>query len=429
MRLRLDILFIRDVLFSDETAIRDGVLHVEKKALQNLLLEDQRFASVDVELARPGQDCRIIRVLDVIEPRAKTSDGDEDFPGVVGSQAPAGRGSTCVLKGVAVVLSDYREAAESAKSADPNGDVIDMSGPGAEAGLFGKTHNIVVLPVPAKGVGGLDYLAALKVAGLKTAAFLARAGKGIKPDKTENMELPRLAAKDGAAGADLPRVVYIFQILTLQFDPIPGEPILYGRNVPDIAPTLLHPNEVIDGALTSPFSALNVQTYQVQNHPVIRELTARHGKDLFFAGVIVSTAPNNMADIERISNMAANLAKYVGADGAVLTKTGGGAPELTLARTAQRCEGLGIRTALAVLHLAADVYGGVTLFNMPEVDAIVSLGVPSTRLTLPPVARIIGRRHDAPGFPAIDGEIVRTETAIRGAQCQLGGLRLRAVRY
>ena len=86
-----------------------------------------------------------------------------------------------------------------------------------------------------------------------------------------------------------------------------------------------------------------------------------------------------MADIERVSNIAANLAQYVGADGAVLTKTGGGAPELTMARTAQRCEQLGIKTALAVLHMAADVYGAATLFNMPEVDAIVSLGVPNTR--------------------------------------------------
>ncbi len=196
-----------------------------------------------------------------------------------------------------------------------------------------------------------------------------------------------------------------------------------------MVPTLLHPNEVIDGALTSPLPALNVQTYQVQNHPIIKELYARHGKDLFFAGVIASTAPNNMADIERISNIAANLAKYVGADGAILTKTGGGAPELTMARTAQRCERLGIRTTLAVLHMAADVRGGATLFNMPEVDAIVSLGVPYTHLTLPAVERIVGRRHTVPGVPPIDGEIVRTEGDIKGAQCQVGSFRLRAVRY
>ena len=428
MRLRLDMLTIRDVRLGARTEVADHVLYVEKGALQTLLLQDRRFASIDIELARPGEACRITHVMDVIEPRAKTSDGDQDFPGAVGAQAPAGKGSTCVLKGTAVVLSDYRERAESARSYDPNGDIIDMSGPGAEASLYGKTHNIVLLPVPAQGVSSHEYLAALKIAGLKAAAYLAGAGIGIGPDRTEVLELPPLTPREGPE-ARLPRVVYIFQILTLQFDPIVGDPILYGKNVADLVPTLLHPNEVIDGALTSPFSALNVQTYQVQNHPIIRELYARHGKDLFFAGVIVSTAPNNMADIERISNMAANLAKYVGADGAVLTKTGGGAPELTLARTAQRCENLGIKTALAVLHMAADLYGGVTLFNMPEVDAVVSLGIPFTKLTLPAMGRIVGRRHASSDFPSIDGEIVRNENTIRGAQCQLGSLRLRAIRY
>ncbi len=429
MKLQLDRVIIRDVRFGATTAIHDGALHVDRSALQYLLLQDKRFAAVDIELAHPGEKCRITKVLDVIEPRAKTSEGDEDFPGAVGGQVPAGRGSTCVLEGAAVVLSDYREKVESGRSMDPNGEIIDMSGPGAEAGRYGKTHNVVLLPTPAEGVNTHEYLAASKIAGLMAAAYLARAGKGMTPDRTETLELPSLMATDKAL-AGLPRVVYIFQILTTQFDPIPGEPVLYGMNVPGMVPTLLHPNEVIDGALTSPLPALNVQTYQVQNHPIIKELYARHGKDLFFAGVIASTAPNNMAEIERMSNMAATMARYVvGAQGAILTKTGGGAPELTMARTAQRCERLGIRTTLAVLHMAADVRGEVTLFSMPEVDAIVSLGVPFTRVTLPAVERVIGRQHAVPGAPPIDGEIVRTENGVRGIHCQLGSSRIRAVKY
>ena len=185
-------------------------------------------------------------------------------------RSPQVQGGTCVLKGTAIVLSDYRERTESGRSADPNGDIIDMAGPGADAGLFGKTHNIVLLPVPAEGVNGLDYLAAFKVAGLKAAAYLARAGKG-DTRQDGGHRAPASIAGDGAA-AHLPRVVYIFQILSTQFDPIPGEPLLYGGNVPDMVPTLLHPNEVIDGAVTSQFPALNLQTFQIQNHPIIREL-------------------------------------------------------------------------------------------------------------------------------------------------------------
>ena len=91
------------------------------------------------------------------------------------------------------------------------------------------------------------------------------------------LDIPSLMTTDETL-AGLPRVDYIFQILTTQFDPIPGEPVLYGQNVPGMVPTLLHPNEVLDGALTSPFPALNVQTYQVQNHPIIRRPTHGTGR-------------------------------------------------------------------------------------------------------------------------------------------------------
>jgi glycine reductase len=432
MRLELNTVIIRDIQFADKTMVSNGVLHVNRSELEGLLLEDPRFSRVDIELARPGEKCRILQVGDVIEPRAKTSPGDEDFPGVVGGQVPVGRGSTCVLGGAAVVLSDYREKREVGKSTDPSGEIIDMSGPGAEASIYGKTYNIVLLPTPSDGTNPQEYQAALKIAGLRTAAYLAKAGTGITPDATEVFELPPLT--EVKAGFErLPRVVYIFQILSLQFDAIPGEPVLYGRNVPGIVPALIHPNEVLDGALTSPSPTLNLQTYQIQNQPIIKELYRRHGKDLCFAGVIVTTAPNNMTEIERVSNMTATLAKYtVGADGAVLTKTGGGAPELTMAMTAQLCERLGIKTAIAMLHMAADVsdprYGATTIFSMPEVDAIVSMGVPFMRLTLPPVERIIGRAGASAEGP-VSGEIVRAINNIRGTLCQLGSSRLKAVRY
>jgi len=330
-------------------------------------------------------------------------------------------------------VSDYRERREVSTSSFPNGEIIDMSGPGAEASTFGRTYNIVLLATPSPGVTTPDYMAAVKIAGLKTSAYLAKAGKSVTPDETEVFELPPLTERARDSG-QFPRIVYIFQIQTLQFEPIAGEPVLYGRNVPDMVPTLIHPNEVFDGAVTSALPALNVQTYQIQNHPIIRELYKRDGRELSFAGVIITLAPNNVADIERVSNISANLAKYVvGAEGAILTKTGGGAPELTMARTAQRCEQLGIKTAIAMLHMGADIsdakYGAMTIFSMPEVDAIVSMGVPFIELELPAVDRIIGRPDPSQEGPSIQEGMVRSIRWIKGSQCQLGSSRLKAVRY
>ena len=433
MRLELHKVKVQDVQFGDKTKIHNGALHINRGELQELLERDRRLGKVEIELAHPGEKCRILRVADVVEPRAKIESDNEDFLGSAGKHPTTGEGKTCVLQGVAIVMSDCGKRSEATISRESHGYIIDMSGPGCEITPFGKTLNVVLLPQPKERVSALDYQAALKMAGLKAAVYLARAGKALKPDEIEIYDLPPLTEMTrGMEG--LPKITYIFQILSLQYEPIPGEPTLFGIQADGIVPAILHPNQVLDGAITSPLPGLNVQTYQIQNHPIIKELYKRHGKDLCFTGVIVTVAHNNVFDFDRMANIAASLAKWViGADGAILTKTGGGAPELAMARTAQRCEQLDIKTAIAMLHMGADFkdakYGATTIFNMPEVDAIVSMGVPYMELTLPPVERMIGSPILMFEDPAIKGEIVKGLDSIKGSLCQLGSSKLTAVRY
>jgi sarcosine reductase len=434
MRLELCIVNIQDIQFGNKTRISNGVLTICRGELQEILEADKRLGKVEIEVAHPGEKCRILQVTDVIEPRAKIDSDKEFLLGATGNHPNTGEGTTCVLRGAAIVMSDCRERLEGTISKEePHGDIIDMDGPGSEMSPYGKTHNVVVLPQPSERVGALDYQAALKIAGLRTAAYLARAGKDLTPDEIEIYDLPPLTQiVRGIEG--LPKVTYIFQILSLQFEPVPGDPTLFGDQAGGIVPTILHPNQVLDGAITSALPGLNVQTYQIQNHPIVKGLYKKHGKDLCFTGVIVTVAPNNVVDFDRMANIAAGLAKWVvGADGAILTKAGGGAPELAMAQTAQRCEQLGVKTAIAMLHMGADVrdakYGATTIFSMPEVDAIVSMGIPDMKLTLPAVERIIGRAGFSPEGPPIKGEIVRGLGSIKGALCQMGSSTLTAVRY
>lgn len=433
MRLERHIVEIQNIQFGDNTRIQNGVLTINRSEIQELLEGDRRLAKVEIELARPGEKCRILQVADVVEPQAKMGSDVENFPGSTGTHPAIGEGTSCVLRGAAVLICDYRKRGEVTISSDPRADVIDMSGPGSEISDYGKTFNVVLLPHPNERLSSLEYQAALKIAGLKAADYLARAGKDSKPDEIEVYDLPPLT-KITRGMEGLPKVSYIFQILSLQYEPVPGEPILFGRQAGGILPTILHPNQVLDGAITSALPGLNVQTYRIQNHPVIKELFKRHGKDLYFTGVIVTIAPNNVSDIDRMANIAASLAKWVvGADGVVLTKIGGGAPELAMARTAQRCEQLGIKTAIAMLHMGADVrdakYGASTIFSIPEVDAIVSMGAPFVELTLPPAERVIGNPSFWPEGTPPEGEIVQPLGSIKGSLCQLGSSKFTAVRY
>jgi glycine reductase len=308
-----------------------------------------------------------------------------------------------------------------------------MSGPASEVSAYGKTFNVVILPQPQNSVGGHEYLAALKDAGLKTSHYLALSGVDLEPDNVEVYDLPSLT-EILKGNEDLPKITYITQVLSLQFEPAPGDPVLFSRQAGEITPTILHPNQILDGAVTSALPGLNVQTYRIQNNAIVKELYRRHGKDLCFTGVIATVAHNNVFDFDRMANIAASLAKWViGADGAVLTKTAGGAPELAMARTAQRCEQMGIKTAVAMLHMGADIkdarFGASTIFSMPEVDAIVSMGFPYMKLTLPPVEKVIGRSGSAPHGLAPGGELEQTLSSIFGTLCQMGSSRYTAVRY
>jgi len=430
MRLQLDIVNINDVQFADETTIIDRVLYINRQELQTFLKEDKRLRQVDIELAHPGEKCRIIQITDVVEPRAKKN-GGVDFPGALGRQGMVGQGNTCVLRGTSVVLSEYCRVGDPPMlpGTPHHGALIDMSGPGADLSIYGKTQNIVIVPWPAKGVSLHDYRIALKIAGLKTAVYLAKAGGNLKPDEIEIFDLPPLS-KISKGFEDLPRVAYIFQFISGQFESIPGYPILYGCSAERIAPTILHPNEILDGAMVTPYLTMDIEVFGLQNHPIIRELYRRHGNDLCFMGVVIMVAHGSLQENERAATMAANLVKWVlGADGVILTKCGGGIPEVAMALTAQRCEGLGVKTSIALAHYPTVLSGAdsTVLFSAPEIDAIVSLGTPYTPITLPPVERVIGETMDSSEGPPANGEIDTTLNTIRGVLNQIGNSRFTAV--
>lgn len=181
-----------------------------------------------------------------------------------------------------------------------------------------------------------------------------------------------------------------------------------------------HPNEILDGALVNAYRGGVNETYVFQQQPVIKELYRRHGKSLCFVGVVLTICHSTGPERERSAAMAANLVKSVlGADGVILTKAGGGAPEIAMAQTADECEARGVRTALIIWQLHSADLGGA-LFNLPRVDAIVGTGSVWESISLPPVQRIIGRRVALPTGAPADGEIDRIKWRIPGATDQLG---------
>jgi glycine reductase complex component B subunit alpha and beta len=356
-------------------------------------------------------------VLDVIAPRAKV-DG-RDFPGVLTPLARVGDGPTLALQGVAVVITDQMAQNTGALA------VIDMDGPGATLSEFGHTHNVVISAWAAPGIGTSEYLAAVRLAGLKTAVHLAQAARETEPDRVETFELPA-PTRAPAAIAHLPRVAYVCQIHSHQRPTGVDEGILYGDPVRKMLPTLVHPNELLDGAVVRGFMGRNATTWAMQNHPVVRALYAQHGRTLQFTGVVATVAQATEPERVRSALMAAGLvANVLGADGAVLTKIGGGAPHVDMAQAAAQCEALGVKTTLIVEDMSTDGSAeGMLLFNFPGMDALVNVGSGQQPLTLPAMERVVAADDLA---ERLRGEIRVTYGTLCGAIEQIGATKVMAL--
>jgi glycine reductase len=261
--------------------------------------------------------------------------------------------------------------------------IIDMSGPAAEYSPIANTHNVVLLAYPKPVADKDEYRLAVKKAGLKTATYLAAAAKDMAPSETRVYELPPVALNQGPK--DLPRLAYIFPMHSHQHPTQQKETVFYGSNIQGFMPTIVHPNEILDGALMFSYSAF---TWFAQNHPVIEELYRRHGKDLWFAGVVLTVAPVTVSEKERNACLSARLAKEVlAADGIIATKIGGGAVDTDLMMIYTRAEEMGMKATLIIMERYPDT--GIT-FVPENVNALITPGLTRDAITLPAVERVIG---------------------------------------
>lgn len=418
MRLALEWSDVRAVRCGDTTHLVGGDLEVNLDELSALVEADPRLARARADLTQPGESCRIGRVFDVVAPRAKL-EGGADFPGVLGPLARAGGGRSRALANVAVVVTDQDLPNTGALA------LIDMAGPGAELTAFSRTHNVVLSAWPSPGTARPEYLAAMRLAGLRTAVSLARAVGDQPPDRVERFDLPAPTRVPPEA-QHLPRVAYVFQIHSHQRPTGAEEGILYGDPVRRMVPTVVHPNEVLDGAVVRGFMGRNATTYAIQNHPVIRALYAEHGRTLSFVGVVLTVAQATEPERVRSAAMAAGLvADVLGADGAVFTKIGGGAPHVDMAEAAAQCEALGVKTALIVEDMSTDGSSeGMLLFNFPALDALVNVGSSQQALALPALSRVVGADDLA---LTLVGAVSTSYTGLCGAIDQTGASRVVAV--
>lgn len=387
MRLEIGNFYVKDIKFGDKLSFDDGVLTINKEKALDFIREDERITEADLYIAKPGDKIRMCPVKEAIEPRVRL-DGRGLFPGYTSELAKAGDGVLHALKNCSVlVVGKHWGGFQDG--------LIDMSGEGQKYTYFGYLNNIVLVADTNEDFEKHEQQKkndALRRAGHKLAEFIGQCVKELTPEDTEVYDLEAMIKRSPEI-EKLPSVVYVMQPQS-QMENLGYNDLAYGWDMNRMLPTVMHPNEVLDGAIVSgsfmPVSS-KWSTYDFQNTPNIKALYREHGKTINFLGVIMSNLNVALDQKERAALYVAQIAKTLGADGAVVAEEGYGNPDADFVGCLVALEDAGVKTIGVTNECTGRNGTSQPLVTLDEkCDAIVSCGNVSELIELPPMETVVG---------------------------------------
>ncbi len=419
MKLELGYVKVTDVCLGTESKFENGVVTVDVEAVRKMILENDKIADVQLDVAKPGESTRITPVKDVIQPRVKVEGPGGVFPGVINKVDTVGSGKTFALEGMGVVTAGKIVGFQEG--------IIDMSGPGADYTPFSKLINLVLVITPIDGLPQHDYEHAVRMAGLQTATYIGELARDATPYRSVVYETPSIT-EGIKLYPDLPRVAYV---MMLQSQGLLHDTYVYGVDAKRTLSTFIYPTELMDGAIISGncVSACDKNTtYHHLNNPVIEDLFAQHGKTLNFVGVIITNENVYLADKQRSSDWSAKMCEFFGLDGAVISQEGFGNPDTDLIMNCKKIEAKGVKTVIITDEYAGQDGKSQSLADSdPAADACVTGGNANEVITLPPMAKVIGTLDYVTKIAGgnedslqADGSIVAELQVITGATNEVG---------
>lgn len=387
MKLEIGNFMVQDVVFGEETKFENGILTINKDEAMTFIREDEHIIDLDLVIAKPGDNTRIVPVKEAVEPRIRP-DGRSVFPGVTGPLEAAGRGRIHALKGCSVlgVGKHYGSFGDG---------LIDMGGEGAKYTLFSELINICIVAHTDEEEERFEQQkknTAIRLASHRFAEYLGNTVKDLEPEEVESYELDPITKRSERVN-NLPSVVLVMQPQS-QMEELGYNDLVYGWDMNKYVPTFMNPNEVLDGAIIGgsfmPASS-KWATYDMQNFPTIKELYKEHGKSLNFLGVIMSNLNVSLEQKNRSAIFVAQMAKSLGADGAIVTEEGYGNPDADYILCLAALEDVGVKT-VGISNEATGRDGASQPLVTLDVkaDALVSTGNVSELIELPPADLVIG---------------------------------------
>lgn len=379
-RLQVDYIDVVGLEYGESTCLKNRTLYISQSDLFSRI-DTSMFASAEIIIARPGEDVRILGVADCTQPRVKADDPEATFPGLLGKVVPAGDGRTLALRGI--LVTELYPLKANIKT------LLDMNGPIADISMFSRHNHIILDFRPKEGVEAATFAQAQKIAALTIAVYLAKLGLECPIDESRVYELTPVGP--GKDGKPLPKVAYVTSqwagFDTQQF-------FFYGQSAIGSLPFVVHPNEILDGALVYRYYG---EQYHYQEEAVIKELYDRHGKDIEFVGMIVTCGKTETTAKNVSSMIGAQFAKeYLHADIVLNTKIGMHHCQLEQQMIHIWSEKMGMKSVCIMPAVSNEKPGDLMIISDPRVDAVIHSGCVGV-MEYPYMPKLIG----VPDIPAL----------------------------
>ena len=387
MKLDLANFPVREIRFGNSYRYENGRLTVDREDLVRIVSGDERIAAAKFETVEPGEHARITGVRDVVEPRAKFGARGQVFPGTIGPVESVGSGVTHRLSGMTVIATAHYDGTIRAGTGVQRSAMLDMWGPGAQASRFSNYPHLVLIMRLKQALGEFEAHLAIQRAEFAVARRIAQITEGARPQEVEQFELNEAES--------LPRVILIQGCITNGGQPHSGVSY-YGLPIRESLATWIHPNELLDGAVTTNTTrgiGYYPTSWDWQNHPLASELYRQQAAGrLSFAGMIIERISyDTIQGKEVVAHNTAQLAAHAKADAALITWLGSGNAFVEVMLTIRACEQRGIKTTLVSYEYGGkDGVDSPLLYYVPEANAVVSTGSRDRWIELPEAEKIVG---------------------------------------
>ena len=144
---------VKAVQFGEKCAFSEGVLTVNEEEL--VALTRHLFKAVTgfhLEITSPGENARIVHVLDAIAPMVKVEGESQQYPGIFSTPYTAGQGVTNLYRGFSIIESaalPWDSANASSGLLYPRDAIIELSGFAAGYTPFAVSYTHLTLPTKA----------------------------------------------------------------------------------------------------------------------------------------------------------------------------------------------------------------------------------------------------------------------------------------